>query len=482
MSSPSGFFHYSRDLKPEESVHSIYQKVKENNYTILLESSNSYTPKTSEFSIISVFPEMLLTLRNSELTLQQVNEKHNLKRRMHIKTVPQLLTILKDLLDSCKVDTDLTELNHLPFLGGLLGYISYDFVRYIEKLPEKNIPEYIADMEFILTKNAVIIDHKESKLWIIASTKENLAYLIHRVNLCLDEKPRNEHLKLVEERKVSFSEEDFIKQVEKTKEYIAQGEIYQANISVQFAQLLEIEPFEFYRNLYRLNPSPFCAYIHFDDLYVICNSPERLVKSYPDRRIETRPIAGTRGRSANPSEDNRLEQEMIRSAKERSEHIMLVDLERNDLGKVSKYGTVEVDELFTIEKYSHVMHLVSNVRAELGEEYDFLDLIPAMFPGGTITGVPKIRCMEIIEELEPDRRGLYTGSIGYIDHRGSLDLNIVIRTMTLEKMPRENYYAKMQFGAGIVADSVGKHEYKECIKKGLALFKLLENNETKNKD
>ncbi|MEW5821284.1 MAG: anthranilate synthase component I family protein [Cyanobacteriota bacterium] len=469
-------YHYNRNLMPHENVHTIYKSLRESNYTVLLQSSDSYSPKTSRFSIISAFPEMLITLRDSQLTLKQVNNKPDLKRNIHIANSTTFLSILSSLLEEYKPLYD-KNLEHLPFLGGLLGYISYDFIRYIEKIPFKNVPDYIADAEFILTKTAVIIDHKESIVWAISNNKETLEILKQRINLCSQETDSKLKMKLVGEKKVSFTEDEFIEKVDKTKDYICQGEIYQANISIQFNQILKVKPFEFYKHLYNLNPSPFCAYAHIDDLFIICNSPERLVKSYIDGRVETRPIAGTRGRSKNNTDDNKLEEEMIQSAKERSEHIMLVDLERNDLGKVSEYGTVEVDELFTVEKYSHVMHLVSNVRSQLNNKYSFLDLIPAVFPGGTITGVPKIRCMEIIEELENYRRGLYTGSIGYMDFRGSMDLNIVIRTMTLEEMPYGNYYAKMQFGAGIVADSIGKYEYKECIKKGMAIFDLLKSAE-----
>lgn len=469
--------YYNRPLKPDETVQSIYERVKENNYSILLESSDTYISKTSEFSIISAFPEMLITLRNSELTLQQLNHPLNLKRKIHIQSTHELLNILNELLNTFQETPNSNEEGILPFLGGFLGYISYDFIRYIEKLPHKNIPEYIADLEFILTKNSVTIDHNKNRVWIIAENEEKLYLLKEKINSeKIKSKTYSLDLKLEGKQGVSFTEEEFIEAVCKTKDYISQGEIYQANISLQFSQLMKVNPYAFYKKLYKNNPSPFCSYIHIDDLHVICNSPERLIKSFVNGRLETRPIAGTRSRGRNIQEDEILEKEMINSSKERSEHIMLVDLERNDISKVSKYGSVNVDELFSIEKYSHVMHLVSNIEAILNPQYNHLDLIPAMFPGGTITGVPKIRCMEIIEELENRRRGLYTGSIGYIDFRGSMDFNIVIRTMTLEKMPRDNYFAKMQFGAGIVADSVGKYEYKECIKKGRAIFDLLINN------
>lgn len=470
-----GLSYYCRDLEPAETPQTIYQKVKEKDFTVLLQSSDSYIQKTSEFSIISAFPSSFIKLKSGFLSIENLNDENDYSRKIKISSVEQILTILSELLNLSKVDNDTKELEHLPFIGGLLGFISYDFIRYIEKLPENNKVEYLPELEFIQTKNAIVIDHKKNKLWIIAETPEKLDYLIYRVNLNYQTRPINIKLKLTEDMKYSFSEEAFLKAVNQTKEYIAQGEIYQANISIQFSRMLEMEPYEFYRQLYEYNPSPFCSYIHFKDLHVVCNSPERLIKSSETGTIETRPIAGTRGRNKDKKIDSKLEKELISSAKERSEHIMLVDLERNDLGKAAKYSTVEVDELFTIEKYSHVMHLVSNVKGKLDNQLESLDLIPAMFPGGTITGVPKVRCMEIIEEIEPVRRGLYTGSIGYIDYRGNMDLNIVIRTMILEELSPGNYNAKMQFGAGIVADSIGKHEYKECIKKGQAIFDLLLN-------
>ena len=224
-----------------------------------------------------------------------------------------------------------------------------------------------------------------------------------------------------------------------------------------------------YRQLRAVNPSPFSALLVFDDLCLVGCSPERLVR-LSDRRVDTRPIAGTRPRGHTLAEDRRLAEELLTNTKERAEHLMLVDLERNDLGRVCRYGTVLVDEFMMLERYSHVSHIVTNVTAELQEQADGFDLIRAVFPGGTITGVPKIRCMEIIEDLEPVRRGPYTGSLGYLCWSGDLDLNIIIRTLVLN-----GRRISLQVGAGIVADSDPRREYEETLFKAEALIQALRN-------
>lgn len=464
---------YKRAIKPEETVQTIFNKVNESKFSVLLESSIGYIEKTSRFSIISALPESLITLKNNILSVKSLNKNNILNRFIHINSTNQVFNILYEMLDSIKPSIYNPEIEQLPFLGGFLGFISYDFVRYIEKIDLKNNIENIPDLQFILTKNFVITDNLDSTLWIIAENDDNLNCLIEKVNNNNNFNNHYSETTTLSEVRQSFDEAGFIDAVEKTKDYIKQGEIYQANISIQFNQELKIEPFTFYRNLYKINPSPFSSYINFDNICIVCNSPERLVKNSSKNELETRPIAGTRGRNKDKHIDHKLENELIKCAKERSEHIMLVDLERNDMGKVCNYGSVMVDEIFSIEKYSHVMHLVSNIKGKLNNKFSYIDIIPALFPGGTITGVPKIRCMEIIEEIEPVRRSIYTGSIGYIDTRGCIDLNIVIRSMLLNKLKDNHYNTKMQFGAGIVADSVGKYEYKECIKKGNAIFELL---------
>jgi para-aminobenzoate synthetase component 1 len=257
--------------------------------------------------------------------------------------------------------------------------------------------------------------------------------------------------------------------VTRAKEYIAAGDIFQANLSQRVsAHIGDKNPWDLYRILRSINPSPFAAFADLGDYQIVSSSPERLLR-VSGRTIETRPIAGTRPRGRDSAEDELMREELLLNDKERAEHIMLIDLERNDLGRVSEYGTVTVDELMITEDCSHVIHIVSNVAGTLMQGKDCFDAIRAAFPGGTITGVPKVRCMEIIDELERVRRGPYTGSIGYISFAGSMDFNIIIRTFVIK-----NGIAYVQAGAGIVADSDPEREYFETLKKAEALIRTLE--------
>jgi anthranilate/para-aminobenzoate synthase component I len=269
--------------------------------------------------------------------------------------------------------------------------------------------------------------------------------------------------------KHEITKKDYMDMVVKTKEYITAGDIFQANISQRVsAEIGNANPWELYKALSSINPSPFAAYLNMGDYHIVSSSPERLVK-VSGESVETRPIAGTRRRGVDSKEDSSMRAELLLDEKERAEHLMLIDLERNDLGKISDYSTVTVDELMTTEDYSHVMHIVSNIRGRIVEGKDSFDVIRAVFPGGTITGVPKVRCMEIIDELEPVARGPYTGSLGYIGFTGEMDLNIIIRSFVI-KDPT----AYVQAGAGIVADSDPEREYYETLKKAEALIKTLE--------
>ncbi|MFQ5950282.1 MAG: anthranilate synthase component I family protein, partial [Nitrospiria bacterium] len=265
----------------------------------------------------------------------------------------------------------------------------------------------------------------------------------------------------------------YMEMVRRAKGYIAAGDIFQANLSHRLTFRFPFKSlFPIYRRLWRINPSPFSAYLDLGEIQIASGSPERLVcikKGAHADIVETRPIAGTRPRGRDPLEDIRMIKALYESEKERAEHLMLIDLERNDLGKICRYGTVRVDSLMTLEKYSHVFHLVSNVRGELIPGASPLQVLQALFPGGTITGVPKIRCMEIIAELEGKARGIYTGAIGYIGFGGEMDLNIAIRTWV-----RRGDEMMFQVGAGIVADSDPQSEYQETLQKAAALMKALQ--------
>jgi len=261
---------------------------------------------------------------------------------------------------------------------------------------------------------------------------------------------------------------DYIDIVKKAKEYIASGDIFQANLSQRVSAYVGTkDPLRLYEILRTINPSPFAGIIDFGDYQIISSSPERLVRTQ-DGIIETRPIAGTRPRGKDRKEDDAMRAELLLNEKERAEHIMLIDLERNDLGRVSEYSSIHVDERMLTEDYSHVIHIVSNIAGRLVSGKDCFDAIRAVFPGGTITGVPKVRCMEIIDELEPVRRGPYTGSMGYIGFCGNMDLNIIIRSYVIK-----DSVAYVQAGAGIVADSDPEREYSETLKKAEALIKTL---------
>ena len=382
-----------------------------------------------------------------------------------------------------------------PFWGGAVGYLSYDLARDLETLPsiaKDDLP--IPHLQFGMYDLITSVDHQTDRVQIIfcppmerflAEPREK----IYREGLDrlaewearLSGKPAPlSDLPSINQMafQADQTRDDYLDQVRRCQEYIAAGDIYQANLSHRFtlqpprayndATDRQSYEQELYRRLQAVNPSPFSGLLHNDDVTLISSSPERLVRLH-DRRADTRPIAGTRPRGLDARDDQRLIGELLANEKERAEHLMLVDLERNDLGRVCQFGSVQVDEFMAIEQYSHVNHIVSNVSGTLRSDATPFDLIRALFPGGTITGVPKIRCMEIIEELEPVRRGLYTGSFGYIGWNGDLDLNIVIRTLVW--CGGKGY---LQVGAGIVADSDPTKEYEETIQKARAFFSALQ--------
>ncbi len=380
-----------------------------------------------------------------------------------------------------------------PFQGGAAGMLSYDFVRYLERLPfsatdDLNIP----DAHFFMFDRVIAFDHQEEKCWIIVSPAARKTLL----GYCGIEGGMDGHLSEAQQNlerirqqvlggtckgpdyRMSPGRAEIIHEtgkdlytamVRKAKDYIAAGDIFQANLSLRVAaEVGGRDPWDIYTTLRGINPSPFAAFVDFGDYQLAGSSPERLVR-VAGRQVDTRPIAGTRPRGRDAGEDGTMRSELLLSEKERAEHIMLIDLERNDLGRVSGYGTVEVDELMVTEDYSHVIHIVSNVRGRLRDGNDCFSVIRAAFPGGTITGVPKVRCMEIIDEIEPTRRGPYTGSLGYIGFNGNMDLNIIIRTFLLK-----DGRAYIQAGSGIVADSDPESEYHESMKKAEALIRTLE--------
>jgi len=374
------------------------------------------------------------------------------------------LEALGEVLDGRRIDPD----SPSPFPGGYFGYFGYDLAHWIEVLPcqarrDRKVPALWLDWVDL----TVAYDHLERK--VILATLDpsfDLGGLEEPVRRACRE-PATEGLASGTIPVPVMSRGEFLGKVERTKAYIAAGDIYQANISVRFDALWTGSSTGLYRRLRWINPSPFAGLIRAPGVEIISGSPERLV-SLRRGIAETRPIAGTCRRGTGSEEEARLGLELLRHPKERAEHIMLLDLERNDLGKVCRTGSVTVDELMVLEHYSHVTHIVSNVRGVLREGLGPFDLIRATFPGGTITGVPKKRCMEIIDELEPVGRGTYTGSAGYISVTGDMDLNILIRSFQVC-----GDSLSYQVGAGIVADSSPEREWEECLAKGRALEQAL---------
>jgi para-aminobenzoate synthetase component 1 len=356
-----------------------------------------------------------------------------------------------------------------PFPGGFFGYFSYDLAGWIEELPrnarrDRPVPDLWLDWVDV----TAVYDRRSGILTL--STLDggvDLEDLEKEIRGALGSPlPSPETVESPAPSPV-LSQETFEGMVERAQEYISAGDIYQANLSCRFDGRWAGSAEDLYLRLRGVNPSPFACLLRSPQVEIISSSPERLVSLH--RGVaETRPIAGTRPRGYAPPDDLRLSEELLAHPKERAEHVMLLDLERNDLGKVCRPGSVEVDELMVLERYSHVTHIVSNVRGELIEGLGPFDLLRAAFPGGTITGVPKKRCMEIIDELEPTGRGIYTGSAGYISVTGEMDTNILIRTF--QKCGDSLSY---QVGAGIVADSVPAREWSECLAKGMALREAL---------
>jgi anthranilate synthase component 1 len=372
------------------------------------------------------------------------------------------------------------ELPGLPrFFGGAVGYLGYDMVRFVENLPALKPAEIGTwDCSFLITENLLIFDNMRQKIKVVSNVHlgdfEDPARAYDQAVAAIDglvSRLRNERPALPEvprqadggELRSNVTRDQFETAIEHCKEFVRAGDVIQVVLSQRFSGDLDVDPFDIYRALRVVNPSPYMFYLQFDDTRVIGASPEVLVRK-EGRRVEVRPIAGTRPRGGTLEEDLRLEEELLADPKERAEHIMLVDLGRNDLGRVCATGSVHVDELMVVERYSHVMHIVSNVSGELLPGRDALDVFRAAFPAGTLSGAPKIRAMEIIEELEPCRREIYGGAVGYLSFTGNMDLAIAIRTMVTHA---GRVY--LQAGAGIVADSDPAAEYEETVNKAMGV-------------
>lgn len=459
---------------------SAFHKLDDGRFAYLLESVEG-GEKVGRYSFLGGAPSLVLMAKGREVTI----ERQGVSETRALQQGEDPLAILKSLLGELHV----AKVPGLPkFYGGAVGYFSYDTVRFFEELPdvlpdELNVP----DCYFVFTECCVLFDHLRHRILLVCNTSvdgdADAAYdraLAKIDNLLAQlQAPDTHPLSVFAQTPTSelafssnVTHDEFCEMVEKGKAFIAAGDIIQIvlsqRLSCELSPALRENPFNIYRALRSLNPSPYMYYLSYGDLKIIGSSPERLV-SEEEGTVITRPIAGTRKRGRTVAEDAELATDLLADTKECAEHVMLVDLGRNDIGRVCEFGSVSVDEFMVIENYSHVMHMVSNVRGHLQPELDHFNVLRACFPAGTVSGAPKIRAMQIIDELETTRRGPYAGAIGYFSFEGNMDTAITIRTIVVK-----NGKAYVQAGAGIVADSIPENEYQETLNKARALLKSLE--------
>ncbi len=432
--------------------------------------------KIGRYTFIGIRPFRKIVSRGKDI---EITENDKLRR-----VKDDIFALTKKLLSSHKP----ARIPGLPpFTAGAVGFFAYDVVRQIERLPATAKDDLgLPDACLMFFHEVLAFDHIRKEMLLIATAdvtaqKPDRAYVdaVKRLNQL--EKKLAAPLPRLKQKKISGKlridsrtrKKDFLRAVEKTKEYIAAGDAFQIVLSQRFDVEPGVDPFSIYRALRMVNPSPYLYFLRLSlkknsDTQIAGSSPELLVK-VTGNRIQYRPIAGTRPRGASDEDDHRIADEMIHDEKERAEHVMLVDLGRNDVGRVSEYGSVEVKELMTVERYSHVMHIVSGIEGKLRPEFHAVDAFRACFPAGTLSGAPKVRAMEIIEELEPTRRGIYGGSVLYADYSGNLDSCIAIRTLL-----QQGKQGHIQAGAGIVADSVPEKEFEESVNKARAVVRAIE--------
>ncbi len=469
---------YREVLADMETPVSAYRKIARGKYSFLLESVEG-GERLARYSFLGTDPFLIMKSKDREVQLVERWRADKIK----LDDGEDPLHILKSLLGRYTYvdDPDLPR-----FCGGAVGYIGYDTVRFFEDLPQNTADDIdVPDVLFLLTDILLVFDHLKHRIKVVCTpevgsdpaTTYDLA--VEKIDEIVDRLrtttlPPYEHYSYPDDLQPeikpdsNMTKEQFEQSVVAAKEYIKSGDIIQVVLSQRLSVPLKADPLNVYRALRSINPSPYMYYLQCDDMQIIGSSPEILVTE-DHGVVTTRPIAGTRPRGRTEEEDRALEAELLADEKERAEHIMLVDLGRNDIGRVSEFGTVSVDELMVIERYSHVMHIVSNVRGKLAKGMDQFDVLRAAFPAGTVSGAPKIRAMEIIEELEPTKRGPYAGSIGYFSFSGNMDTCITIRTIVVK-----DGKAYMQAGAGIVADSAPAIEYQETMNKAGALLKAIE--------
>lgn len=469
---------YRKVLADMETPIRIFRRYAEQDRAFLLESVEG-GEQWARYSFIGTDPFLMVSGKKGRLILEQ----HGKRQILNDKP----LEALKVLLSKYR-SPKLKEMP--PFTGGAIGFFGYDLLQYYEKLPEHSVDDLnMDDIRFMFCDQVIVFDHVKQQILLVGNVHvgegfrdEDIRAAYAEVERKLEETAQYLRKQTPPERLGSVSipddvelgeiqsnvtKEQFIANVEQAKKYIRSGDIFQVVLSQRFHIDTEASPLQVYRVLRTMNPSPYMYYLKMDDEIIVGTSPEALVK-VENGRVETRPIAGTRPRGVTETEDEALAEELLKDEKERAEHLMLVDLGRNDLGRVSRFGTVKCDTFMEIERYSHVMHIVSNVSGELREDKDFFDAFLSCLPAGTVSGAPKLRAMEIIAELERESRGPYAGAIGYLGFSGNMDACITIRTIVFKKNR-----AYVQAGAGIVWDSVPESEYQETVNKAKALLKAI---------
>ena len=461
-------------LADMETPLSVFKKLGNKPFSYLFESVEG-GEKWARYSLIGLPSSTVIKVYKNEIQIYEDGEV------VEEVTSQDPLKFLEEYQENINVKIN----DELPaFTGGLVGYLGYDCIRYIEpKLSSSNLPDPLGtpDALFMLSEEVAVFDNLNNKLHLIvlsksesekdiAKAEERLRDLSDKLNHPLIPENSEEITDPATEKDFisGFGEKEFKQSVEKIKEYIKAGDVMQVVCSQRMSVPFTSDPVELYRSIRHLNPSPYLYYLNLDEFHIVGSSPEILAR-LEDGEVTVRPIAGTRRRGRNEQDDIAMEEEMVNDPKEIAEHLMLIDLGRNDVGRIAEAGTVEVTQKFGVERYSHVMHMVSNVRAKLRKGLKAMDVFRATFPAGTLSGAPKIRAMEIIDEFEPVKRGIYGGAVGYFSWQGNMDMAIAIRTAIIKD---EVLY--IQAGGGFVADSDPELEWKESLNKGRAIFKAVE--------
>ncbi len=476
---------YRRVLSDVLTPVSAFHKIDDGGCACLFESVVG-GEKVGRYSFLAVEPFELLEAHGLVTTVKTFSTEAETSLTIvedPLDDPPQdPLSVLRDFVSQVRV-AKLPELP--PFVGGAVGYAGYDTVRYFENLP--NAPEddrQLPDMSFAFYDHMIVFDNVQKTAIVVVlakkqpDAKRGYEEACRRVDRFIEKLagPKNT-LAPVDidtageanvKYKSNFTQPQFEQAVRKCNEYIKAGDIFQVVISQRLSVPLEVDPFEVYRTLRVVNPSPFMFFLRTPRCTLVGSSPEIMVR-VAEGKVTVRPLAGTRRRGRTEEEDRHLAEELLADPKERAEHAMLVDLGRNDVGRVARYGSVEISDVMVIERYSHVMHITSNVTGQLTDDRDAFDALAACLPAGTVSGAPKVRAMEVIDELEPHRRGPYGGAVGYIDFAGNMDTCIALRTIVIQ-----DGMAYIQAGAGIVADSVPEREYEETLNKARGLLKAIE--------